>query len=64
MGKCSLSFDSNMAIDFCIPIKKHFKKFPSAFGGHLIYIYIHPRKEKGSIEIILGFSFWIHFSVW
>jgi hypothetical protein len=39
MGKCSLSFDSNMAIDFAYH-KALQENLLSAFGGHLLHLYV------------------------
>jgi hypothetical protein len=36
-------------VEACV-FGKHFKKLPSVFGGHLIYVNILPRKKKGTFE--------------
>jgi hypothetical protein len=36
-------------VEACV-FGKHFKKLPSVFGRHLIYINIFPRKKKETFE--------------
>jgi hypothetical protein len=36
-------------VEACV-FRKHLKKLPIVFGGHLIYVNIFPQKQKGTFE--------------